>query len=346
MLVAAAAIVLVLLVGGLTQVSSQSKGYDTSSDRTLAAQGAVLADRSNATSKSVQALMGDLPTQTRQGLQAGLDDAVRQTEAQSQQATLASGSVPAGSPGAALAAVFAERAQSMQELRATLDGLLGIGPMSTPGAPITAASTVPGHGALLTSSQATDRITAAGALLSHSDALYRSVRRTLVSAGAGARLPRSVWVTDPLAWQSAHVAAQVDAVATSPTLVSSHYVVLRTVRLTPPALPTPQGGSSDMAVLSPVTQIGVTAVLANQGSEAQSEVHTTFTLADQGAGTTTTRTEVASIGLDGSVTLPTVAFAVRPGTTYVLTVQIVLPPGQTLTNGTVYQQALRVSPAT
>ena len=46
------------------------------------------------------------------------------------------------------------------------------------------------------------------------------------------------------------------------------------------------------------------------------------------------------------MTLPTASFGVKPGTTYVLTVQVVLPPGQSLTAGTVIQQALQVAPAT
>ena len=48
-LLVAAVVVLVLLVGGLTQVSRQSQGYDANSNRSLAAQGAVLAEQSNAT---------------------------------------------------------------------------------------------------------------------------------------------------------------------------------------------------------------------------------------------------------------------------------------------------------
>ena len=39
-------------------------------------------------------------------------------------------------------------------------------------------------------------------------------------------------------------------------------------------------------------------------------------------------------------------FAVKPGTTYVLTSRSLLPPGQTQTAGTVVQQALQVAPAT
>ena len=80
-LLVAAAIVLALVIGGLTQVSRQSQGYDANSNRSLAAQGTVLAEQSNATSSQVRTLLNGLSGQTRQGLQAGLDGAVQQTSA-------------------------------------------------------------------------------------------------------------------------------------------------------------------------------------------------------------------------------------------------------------------------
>jgi len=345
-LLVAAVILLALLVGGLTQVARQSQAYDADSNRTLAAQGAVLADQSNATSRTVRTLLEDLPTMARQSLQAALDGAVRQTAAESQQAGVATGNTPAGSPGSELTTVFSERAQSMEDLRGALDGLLGMVPSAVTGAPASRTVPLPGPAASLSASEAANRITAAGALLSRSDALYGSVRRTLATSAGHARLPGSVWVTDPRVWQAGSVAALVDQVATSPTLEPSHYVVLRTVRLTPPVLPPVSGAPAGVAVLSPTTQVGVTAVLADQGAATEPVVRTTFSLAPQASGATVTKTETTALGLGGSVTLPTVLFAVAPGKSYVLTVQIVLPPGQVLTDGTVYQPTLRVSPAT
>ena len=84
-------VVLAVLVGGLTQVSRQSQGYDANSDRALAAQGTVAADQSNATSVTVRKILNDLPTQTRQGLQATLDGAVQQTGLESARAQVAAG---------------------------------------------------------------------------------------------------------------------------------------------------------------------------------------------------------------------------------------------------------------
>lgn len=345
-LLIALVVVLAIVVGGLTQVSRQSTGYDANSDRTLAAQGTVAADQSNATSATVREVVNDLPTQTRQGLQAALDGAVLQTNDEAARAQVAAGSTPLGSVATEFATVFADRAQAVTQLRAAVYGFLGMEPTAPAGAPAGAATPTAGGTAQLSATEATDRIAAAGALLSHSDSLYRSARTALAAAPGHGRLPRSVWVTQPQVWQPGSVAAQVDLVATSPTLAATHDVVLRTVRITPPALPTPQGTPPAVSVISPTSRIGVTVVVANQAPSDEPHISVRVTLADQTSGATTTQVRTTSLALGSSVTLPTVTLRVKPSTAYVLTVQVVLPAGQTLTANTVVQQTLQVAAGT
>ncbi len=336
---------LAFVIGGLTQVSRQSQDYDANSNRSLAAQGAVVADQSNATSSQVRALMNGLPRQTRQGLQAGLDSAVQQTSLQAARANLAATSTPLGVVATRFADVFAERSQSMTELRAAVYGFLGLQPGTVTGSPADAsARTTPT--ALLSVTAATNRIAAAGALLAHSDALYRSVRRSLATTPGHGSLPASVWVTSQQRWQVGAVAAQLDLIATSPTLAPTHNVVLRTVRLNPSALPTPQGGPSSVSVLSPTAQIQVTVVVANEGTLNEPHASIRLSLANQSSGVTATRVETTALVFGATAALPQVTFAVKPGTAYVLTVQVLLPPGQTQTDNTVFQQPLQVAPAT
>ena len=342
-------VVLALLVGGLTQVSRQSQDYDANSDRSLAAQGAVVAGQSNATVSQVRKLVGNLQAQTRQSIETGLDSAVEQTANQAARMDLAAGSSPSGSVVANFASVFTDRAQSVAELRTAIDGFLGMQPIATADAPTSRSnSAVPatGQAGSLTRGQATNQIAAAGALLTRSDTLYRSVQRALAAAAGHARLPKSVWVTDAGLWQAGTVATQVDLMATSPTLAASHYLLLRTVRLDPPALPTPQGAPATVSALSPTSQISVTAVLGNDGTADEPHAAVRFTLANQATGATATQVESAALGFGASVTLPTATFSVKPGTAYVLTVAVVLPTGQAATAGTVLQQALQVAPAT
>jgi hypothetical protein len=346
LLLIAAVVVLAIVVGGLTQVSRQSQGYDTNSDRALASQGTVIADQSNATATMVRKVVDDLPSQTRQGLQAALDGAVQQTADESARADVAAGSTPLGPVATRFTAVFAERAQSMTQLRAAVYGFLGMQSIRPAGAPPGASTAGSGGATLLSATQATNRMAAAGALLARSDALYRSVRRSLATAAGHGRLPASVWVTRPQLWQLGSVAAQVDLLATSPTLTATHYVVLRTVRLSPPALPTPPGAPATVSVLSPTSRIGVTVVLANQGSSNEPRVSVRFSLADQTSGATTTEVRTTPLALGASVTLSDVTLRVKPSTTYLLTVQVIPPAGQTITAGTAIQQALQVAPAT
>jgi hypothetical protein len=348
-LLIAVVIGLALLVGGLTQVSRQSQGYDANTNRSLAAQGSVVALQSNRTASQVRSLVSNLQAETRQSVGSGLDGAVEQTANQAARVDLAVGSSPSGSAGAELATVFTERAQSVAELRSAIDGFLGMQPLPTADAPATAspstaATTSPS--VQLTAAQATNQIAAAGALLARSDDLYRSVQRSLANTTGHARIPKSVWVTDPQLWQAGTVATQVDLMATSPTLAESHYLLLRTVRLNPPALPTPPGAPATVSNLSPTTQIEVTAVLGNNGTANEPHAAVRFTLANQATGASAVQLESAALSLGASTTLPTVTFTVKPGSAYVLTVAVVLPPGQAATAGTALQQALQVAPAT
>src|SRR5215469_12641312 len=121
LLFVAIAVTAALLVGGLARISSQSHTYDADSNRALAAQGAVVADQSNATAATVRDLISGMPSQTRQALQAGLDNAVQQTADESTHAALAAGSAATGSPAGQFAEVFAERAQAMSDYRAAID---------------------------------------------------------------------------------------------------------------------------------------------------------------------------------------------------------------------------------
>ena len=338
------AIGLLLLVGGLAEVSRQSGGYNTNANRSLAALGGVVAEQSATTSAQVGGLMTRLPTQVRQTLRADLDAAVTATGAEATRAELASGSAAPGSVGGNFAAVFEDRANAVSELRSAVYGFLGMRPSQVIGAPTDAPSaTAP---VLLSATDATNRIVAAGVLLTEADQLYASVRSDLAAGAGHARLPRSVWVTEPQLWQAGAVASEVDEMAASTTLESTHYLVLRTVRLNPPALPTPQATPAGTSVLSPTTRLAVTVVLANQGTVDEPHATVRFTLADSSSGATTTHVESAKVATGASATLRDVTFAVAPGTTYVLTVSIELPGGQTDTLGTATQQTLEFAPST
>jgi len=346
-LIVAAAIVVLLVIGGLTQVSSQSSGYHRDSNRTLATLGSVVADESNTTAGQVRTLVADLPTQSRQVLQAHLDAAVTETASESTAATAAAAGVTSSEPAAGqLATVFALRAQSMEELRAVVDAFLGLQPVPAAGSASAASASVTTSTPSLTATQASNRIVAAGALLARSDTLYRSLRRSLAAASGHGRLPVSVWVTDPQDWAAGTVAANVDLMATSPTLAVTHNLVIRTIRLSPPALPTPQGTAANTVVITPVTQFGVSVVVANEGTVNEPKAVVHVSMQNQKTSVTTTRTESMPIALGATVAMPEADFPVSPGTSYLLNISIELPSGQASTLGTATQETVQIAPST
>ncbi len=135
------------------------------------------------------------------------------------------------------------------------------------------------------------------------------MRRSLAAGTGHGRLPRSVWVTDPQLWRLGTVAAQIDLMATSPTLAATHDVVIRTTTPRPPGAADAPGRADPTSRSSvPTHSVGVTVVLANQGSVDEPHVSVRFTMADQSNGATATHLEGTSLALDASVTLPPATF--------------------------------------
>ena len=80
--------------------------------------------------------------------------------------------------------------------------------------------------------------------------------------------------------------------------------------------------------------------MANQGSVAEPHALVHITLAEATSGPSTTRTWSGLVPLGGSVALPTSVFAVKPGTSYVLTVSAASPAGGTGSAASTYQATL------
>jgi hypothetical protein len=343
--VACVLVVAAVLIGGVTRIGPRSGPFSASVNRSFGAQGAVLADLSNATGSSLRRLMVAMQTQDRQTLQVGLDDVTAQAGDQAvRAAALASG----GSVEGQFVTVFADRARSADEVRSAIDGLLGMRPLAVAGAP-SAVATVAATPALL-SSQATDRIAAAGRLLGQADRSYQAIRHSLAKMAGHARLPASRWITASSTWQIGAVATQVDLVAASPTLAPTHQLDqlgLSVVQVTPPAIPSPTGvATPGVSVLSPTRTVVLNVVLTNNGSVDEPHASVTFTLALQPTGATTTRRRTASVPATRSASLSPVSFPVKPGHSYQLTVAIAVPAGQTAAAGMSFSQVLQISPST
>jgi hypothetical protein len=332
-----------VLVGGVARIGSRSGPFHTSVNRSFGAQGAVLVDRSNATGASLRQLMEAMPDQSRRTLQVELDDITAQAGDQAARAAFLAND---GGVEGQFAAVFADRAQSADEVRSAIDGLLGLHPLPVAGAP---AAPAPGvaSSTSLSSTQVTDRIAAAGRLLAQADRRYQEVRRSLAGMAGHARLPASRWISTPSTWQIGALATQVDLVAASTTLVATPQLGLSVGQITPPAVPSPTGVvTPGVSVLSPTKTVVLNVVLTNDGTVDEPHASVTFTLARLPTGATTTARRAASVLAARSVTLSPVTFAVKPGNSYQLTVAITVPAGQTVTAGTTFVEGLQISPST
>ncbi len=343
---ACALVVVALLVGGVTQIGRQSSPFDASVNRSFAAQGSIVVQQSNATAATLRGLMTSMQNRDRRALQAQLDIVTAQADQQAAAAeNLATPVTPGGVQGA-FATVFADRARAVRGIRAAYDGLLGLHPLPVSGAP-GADAVVVATPTSLSSAQAADQIAAAGTLLTNADRRYRSLRRALPRLAGHARLPASRWVNSATVWQPGPIASQVQLVYSSPTLQMTHRLVLSVVKVTPPALPSPTGvATPGLSVLSPTTQILVQVVLTNLGSVDEPHASVQFQLTPQPTGTAVTIGRTSGLAAAGSVSLSPVPFTVKPGTSYQLTVAVVLPAGQTDPTGTSLTEVLQIAPST
>ena len=327
----AVAVLAALLIGGLAEVSRQSQGYDATSNRTLAAQGTVVAKQSNATATSVTRA-----DERRSSPRTGRGSRSPSTTWSSRRPTRPPapgrrrGPTPLGTVGADFAAVFADRARSMVDLRAGDRRLSrhaapsgrrrGDDRRLEPPAPARAprccrrrrprTASPPRARSWRTPTRCTGRC---------------ATRCAPPRETAGC--PRRRGCSDPQLWAAGAVASQIDLMASSPSLAVVHYLALRTVQVSPPSLPTPQGGPANVSVLTPTNQISVDVVLANDGSVAEPHATVHYTVADQSSGATSSRTHTVALAPGASQALPTARFGVVAGTTYVLTVSVDVPAG-------------------
>jgi hypothetical protein len=339
-----ALLITALVIGGLTQVSRKSGPYTSQMNRSFASQVTVLAESSNVTSTSVRSLLADMSNESRQSLQAELDSVVQQTAQQDDSATTFATPAPPGPIAQNFAYVFSDRAAAVSQLRGAIDGLLGMHPLPVAGSSSGNADVV-STPTLLTSSQATSRITAAVALLRQSDQRYAAVRRDLARSPGHPRVPASVWVSTSPVWLASSAATQVDEITTSSSLAAVPQLVLTSVRLSPAALPSPTGAvTPGTSTLSPTNSLMVSVVLSNQGSVDEPRATAHITLTTVTTGHTVALTRVVALAASRSVTLDPASFIVRPGRSYQLSVAIDLPQAQTATANTSVSELLQIAP--
>jgi hypothetical protein len=364
-LVVVAAMLVGLAIGSLADVGARSTSYDRSTDQSYGALATAVVHGSNQTGAALASLMvaaptlpnGTAPVSARAQIQQGLDDAVNSTVAESRQAQAIASPPPSGTVAAQFAAVMVERADATDELRSTIDQLLGLTPLPVAGAPTPTRVMAPGP--LISATTAAAAMDRAGAAYEHADAQFRLLLADIRSHRYPFRLPASVWVPSPeptAPLGSAQLGATAPALAASVPLYPFHQLVLTAVGLDPPAVPpgpgSPSAGpgvigvscadpqstpaSSAPAILPPTPLLTVKATVTNCGTvpEAGIAVSASVTLSDPpgtappaGAGGAN-RTATVTLRAGGSAALVFAPVRVAGGHVYLVTVSIAIPAGQ------------------
>jgi hypothetical protein len=347
-LLGCAVVLTALVVGGVTQISRQSGPYDATLNRSFAAQGAVVATESNSSATELRQLMSTMRNLPRQVVQEELDSEVQQTASEESLAQAAPASPPQAAQQAAFVAVFAARAKAVRQIRSSIDDLLGMRPLPVAGGP-DGNALLRTNTTLASSTASTNGLVAAGALLTTADQRYQSVRRELRAASGHADLPRSKWVTSATAWQADSLTSVVNGLSISPELGATHRLLLSSVRINPPDLPTVSGASSQTSTLSPTTSVTVTAVLSDLGSVDEPDFSVQYMLTPELNGTAVTpvtKVKRSSLEAGGSVVMAPVRFKVKPGHRYQLIVAIELPATQSVVTQTSQTDDLEIAPST
>jgi hypothetical protein len=341
--VVVAGVLVAIVIGGILETGSASRPYQRSVNRSFAASGTLVVDRSNATGDSLRSALAQMPGAPRLTAQRDLDSLVTAATAEQSDGAALVPPDPSGTVGPQFAAVLAARARAVGSIRATVDGLLGMAPFPVVGAPPGSWPAAGGPGpSVLSATEASAALTAAGAVLRQADATYAALRRELATAPGRNRLPASVWVPDPSSWSAGVVDALVSQLSGSPSLAVSHDLQIVTVAIEPPAVPSvmpntvsavppPPGTcpSSSPSTVPPSATLHVTVTVANDGNVTESRVPVTLALAPTAGGSGQRSTTIVSLLPGASTVVAPPSFGIRDGRSYTLTVSAPVPSAQT-----------------
>jgi hypothetical protein len=309
-------------------------------NRSFALMATEVVQQSNTTSGELNRVMTSLGTFDRLNLASNLQTLDQQAQIQSSLAAFIEQPVPPADPQRQFDAVFAQRASAVRSIVDSIDQLLGLPPQGNLAQSVRTPT-------LITIGAATNQVAQAGKLLMRSDLAYRALRHALRRSAGHATLPASVWIPNNSRWQTSDVSVELNFALDAPSLAVQHTVVILTTRLTPPALPPPNGILiAGVSTITPTRSISLSIVVGNTGSVAESRVTVQVSLSPTNPGAPPV-SETRSIKLlpGRSAVLPNYEFAVAPGHDYVMTSMILSPTGQTPSVTAPESWTLRVAPA-
>ena len=362
-------IVGVVVIASIAEINAQSGPYRRMVNRSFGALASPLVNSSTQTGRDLATTMLNAAgtSSTRAGLQQMLDHVVSEATAQSGDAANLVPPAAVGSLDQQLVAVFSERAAAATAVRTTVDGLLGLVPLPVAGAP---PAPTPAPAPSLTTAQAVAALSAVGTQIRKADADYAAVRRALARAPGPVRLPRSSWVTGPLATAplgQAQLAQAPPALMASSALAVVHRLLISAVGLSPPAVgspgtvgdncanPSSRPANPPPSLLPPTRKLSAQVTVSNCGNVVEKGVVVSLTVqlvpgspppskaaSSTPASPSSVRRTIV-LGPGGSRSLAMGPLAVVPGSQYVVTMAVAFPSGQANPAGTTQAFLVQIS---
>ncbi|HUC37783.1 MAG TPA: Ig-like domain-containing protein [Acidimicrobiales bacterium] len=310
------AVVVVLVVGTVSQISPASGPYRRTVNRSFAALSAPLVAESSSSAADLAAVLRSGPSLDRAAFFGDLDTLASSTQTVARGFAAIVSPGPIAPEGGECAHALSGREAATARLRSALEGLLG-------------GTTGEGRGAG-DEAPAVSAMQSVGSALESDDAMWAACRTSLARSAGSARLKESVWVPDQSVWTASALDEFVAGVVGSATLAAAHDLTV----MDEVTVPAPLQSSAGTVVLPPTTAISVRVVIADQGNVDEKAVTVTDSVAGasspvaQSAGGTTsshTRSLRIAAGAAASVTLP--GLTVAPGDSYTLSVQATTPAG-------------------
>jgi hypothetical protein len=375
----------VLVIGSIVEIQAQSGPYRRMTDQGYAQLASRVVDASNQSGARLAAVISAAPTIPNQPLpntargevQQGLDAAMAATADEAHQARQLTPPSPTDDVASQFTAIIEARAAAAASVVATIDQLLGMAPLPVAGAPSTTTTTSAHPSALISETQASKQLAAAGTQIQQADRAYAAWRASLrqgkVPDAGRIRMPVSVWAPPGGGLGSAQLGNTAGLLTTAVALLPFHQMVITAVGLAPPAVPsgTPNNpaGSGTIAtscnppnptstvagptptVLPPTGSVTPLVTVTNCGTVSEDNVTVTETLAladgpgatappSAAAGSSAGTTVSALSGQSRALSFP--ALQVAGGHNYKLTISLAPPAGQQNLAGTSQQFLLQI----
>jgi len=297
-------VVVVVAIGSIAHVGPASVPFQRSVARGFATLATPIAGSSNATGADLASAMSGVSATTRGALFTSLDQAAADASDQSRQMAAAGSPPTAGGTSQGCVTAMASRARGSADVREAIEGVLG-GPTGTSAT----ADDEPSAVRLLE---------AAASDFGQADSAWAACRTALRRQAGAARVPVSVWESDPSIWAPTAIREYVAGIVGLPDLVPAADLVIVTLTTVPSALVSGPGPG----VLPPSAGLVLVVVVSNRGNVDEPGVRVAAVASAVGGGPVpgpAVRTSVdVAVGQSRAVTLP--AITVRPGGTYAVTV--------------------------